>query len=143
MKTPATPKSINLLRDSYQNGAVTNYNFTVVPMNFMSDGDLITITLPEPIKMSPDTYVIGHSDNLLANQTFELSSDLSTIQIQLGLNPTVGRRLAKTNEAFVVAITNVKNPISLKPTVGSVVYSVYTGGSLIEQKTAGMQIKNT
>jgi hypothetical protein len=43
MKNPVSPKSINILRDSYMNGAVTNYNFIVTPVNFMSDGDLITI----------------------------------------------------------------------------------------------------
>jgi hypothetical protein len=79
MKNPVIPRSIAILRDSYQNGAITNYNFSVTPINFMSDGDLITISLPEPIKMTPETYVIGVSSNLKENQTFELSSDLSVI----------------------------------------------------------------
>jgi hypothetical protein len=50
MKTAASPYNITVARDSKQNGIVTGYNFTVIPLNYMLDGDQITITLPEPIR---------------------------------------------------------------------------------------------
>ena len=64
MKTAASPYNITVARDSKQNGIVTGYNFTVIPLNYMLDGDQITITLPEPIRATSLTYCNGISENL-------------------------------------------------------------------------------
>jgi hypothetical protein len=79
MTVPSSPRSFKLVRDSYVNGAITTYTFTVEPNVFISDGDTIQITVPDPVRMTPRSYVMGVSDNLKRNQTFQLSEDLSLV----------------------------------------------------------------
>lgn len=64
MTVPSSPRSFKLVRDSYSNGAITTYTFTVEPNVFIRDGDTIHITVPDPVRMTPRSYVMGVSDNL-------------------------------------------------------------------------------
>lgn len=46
-------------------------------------------------------------------------------------------------DVFTFQLTNIKNPHSTQPTSNSVVYSIYTQGELIEQKSTELIIENT
>lgn len=39
MSEPATPQSVRFTRGSTRNGDITDYNFTVVPTNYLVEGD--------------------------------------------------------------------------------------------------------
>jgi len=79
MTVPSTPRSFKLVRDSYVNGEINTYTFTVEPNVFISDSYTIQLTMPDPVRMTPGSYVLGVSDNLKRNQTFQLSEDLTLV----------------------------------------------------------------
>lgn len=94
MFEPAVPQSININRGSYQNGAVTQYNFTIVTTNYLTEGDEIVIKLPSPFSFSETSKAIGVSSNLRMQQDTKVGARLDTIQIGLLLPlPSLGRRL--------------------------------------------------
>lgn len=67
MKTPARPQSIVIDRNSKQNGAVTDYNFTITTTNYLVEGDQIILELPTPISFSEDSQCLGVTRNLRIN----------------------------------------------------------------------------
>jgi hypothetical protein len=84
------------------------------------------------------------SNTVAINQTYSVSSDLTTITIDLIL-PFSGRRLqsaAKINagDEFTFTLTQVKNAYSTEPSATSLKYSSYTDGQLMEQLTTGVII---
>lgn len=49
MTGAAKPILFTYKRDSFQNGNITSYNFTVITMNYLKEGDNILIDLPYPV----------------------------------------------------------------------------------------------
>ena len=60
------------------------------------------------------------------------------------LLPQYRRRLQSigAGQTFSILLTSVQNPQSTRPTSGSVVYSSYTDGYLIETQSSGLIITN-
>lgn len=112
MNLPAKPKSIIINRDSKKNGVVTDWEFAVVPTNFMSHGDKIAIKLPHPCKLSETSKCVGISDNLESDLESKVSIGLKSIEITLSVK---GRRLAgkiASNTQFKFKVTDIHNPDS-------------------------------
>jgi hypothetical protein len=49
MSGAAEPRLFAYERSSKQNGAMADYNFTVITMNYLQDGDTLLIDLPYPV----------------------------------------------------------------------------------------------
>lgn len=138
MSRAATPQAISLSQASKQNGAITDYNFTVQTTNYLIEGDTIVIELPDPVYFSEDSKCLGLSSNLRINQTYEVGTDLDSMTITL-LLPLSYRRLQAgstavipAGQAFTFQLTSIKNPTSTTPTTSSITYASYTDGNLIE-----------
>jgi hypothetical protein len=65
MNGAAQPISFKYSRKSLQNGVITNYNFTVINMNYLIDGDRLVIDLPYPVFATEKTQCLGLTKNLL------------------------------------------------------------------------------
>lgn len=61
MTTGQSPASVSFSRDNVQNGALTDYEWTVTPNTFYSTGDIITIIPPNSVSLSQSTSCQGLS----------------------------------------------------------------------------------
>jgi hypothetical protein len=90
----ATPQRVLVKRGSEANGAITDYEFTVQPTNYLVEGDYIILELPYPSFFSEDSEVIGITSNLRTEQKSKISVTLNQMKIDLQLPIKVsGRRL--------------------------------------------------
>jgi len=85
MDRAATPQAISYIRESAQNGAITNYEFAVQTTNYLIEGDQLLMKLPEPVYFSEDSECIGRSINLRNVLPCAVSVDLSRIEINMTL----------------------------------------------------------
>jgi len=67
MNNAAEPQRVDIVRGSSKNGALTDYNITVTPTNFLVEGDVLIIELPDPVFFSEDSVCIGRTSNLRLN----------------------------------------------------------------------------
>lgn len=151
MSGTATARSFEYKRDSPINGALTNYNFTVVTMNYLEDGDTLTIDFPAPVYASVNSNCTGFSKKIQPNLPCKIAQNLSQVVITLRLplrrvleaeelfdehedeRKLMAINRIESNESFTFQISGVKNPPSFKPTTDGFKYSVSTqNGFLIE-----------
>jgi hypothetical protein len=64
MTSAGSPEKLIVTPKSTQNGAVTDYEFTVTTRNYLKEGDSIVFTLPDPFYFSEATQVEGLTRNL-------------------------------------------------------------------------------
>jgi hypothetical protein len=86
MTKAAQPKSILIKRDSYKNGNLTNYEFTITSSNHFVTGDKIEIGFPDPVRLTANTKVLGSSGNLQENLDSKVSADLKSIEITISVS---------------------------------------------------------
>jgi hypothetical protein len=75
----ANPRQFSYGRDSQQNGALANYNFTVVTMNYLMDYDLLVIELPPPVFASAQSECTGLTPNIQIQLKCTISSGLNQV----------------------------------------------------------------
>lgn len=172
MTGAAKPISFTYKRDSLQNGNITSYNFTVITMNYLKDGDNILIDLPYPVFADQETTkCYGNTRNLMAVLPCKVSTNLSQINLTIKL-PSSWRQLSdeqpsnfeelfdehedqrslsqtgqiNTGETIEFQITSIKNPFSFIPTDDALQYTVYTdNGFMIEHSDFSdkLRVNNT
>jgi hypothetical protein len=94
--------------------------------------------------------VTGASSNLRKTQKYVVSIDLDEIEITLQLPLSRRRRLQSgslqrisPDSIFTLSFSDIKNGISTEPSSGSLVYSAYSEGYLIESQSTGLTLQNT
>ena len=72
---------------------------TITTTNYLKEGDIIKIGMPDPIYFSETSKCLGVSSNIRKDQVFEIAVnlDVMTISLQLPLAfNALGRRLGST-----------------------------------------------
>ena len=140
MTTPVDFLSISLASGSPNNGAITNYTFSITLSNKLVVGDYVRITFPAEISLSTSTPTCNGSTNLASSLTCTLSSSVLDVAIATSSGAT---ELA-ANTLIVFVIQGVQNPSTLSESSSFQVETLTSDKQYrINLRTTGLTVTNS
>lgn len=124
--------SANAIPDSKIVGDITNYTFNIQTRNDIPIGGIIKIVLPDEIFISDDSSACFNEIGLEIGYTCVLTS--STIIIENAF-----RNSFFTSGQISVTLSNIKNPMSTKPSSTLKFYTLYQE-TIIDSLTSGVLV---
>ena len=137
MTTASDFRSISISSGSVNNGAYTNYTFSITLSNVIVSGDYARITIPTEIGLSSPVWT-GVS-NLATSLTWSLSSGV----LDIALATSVGSSLS-ANSLMIFLVQNMRNPTTLTTSSSFQVQTLTSDKAYqINVRTTGLTITNS
>ena len=116
MTSYEAPAFIEYVRDSYANGGLVEYTWTIRPTNEIKEGDRLSFTMPSPVRFSDNTTCRGTGDSsswLPSCDDYAVSTDRQTVEVTVALVSLGRRRLASAQSSTTPATSEQEDGLEL------------------------------